>query len=817
MLKNNSLWGRQSEIDALSEILNCVKPGNATAVLISGEAGMGKSFLSEYFINQNRLTYNTGRAVENAPTPYGIVASILREFIRDKGSDVLDFGPLAKYLGYVLPEFECAEEPVEQEIIIETISTALNYICNDKPHIFFLDDLHYADDTSLEILPDVIDRLKNKPILFLATYRNDELPRGHQFRKLKNELRRRRLLNEIVLESLDKRSTKEIIQSIIGYVPTDSFAEQVHNHSQGVPLFTEEIAQTLLHKSLFKLNKQNHAYLTGENLPIPESIKDTVLLRTASLSPEAMEILELAAIAGTVFNIDIIDSILGSEDGIDELFEQNFLVESRQDKAAFKHALIRDAVRDEITWTKRRRLNKQVAEYYEKKNYPSEIIAEQWLAANNIIKARTYFLQSADNSCSVHAYRDASNSAFKALEIWTDGEDQDKRIDTLLKLAHCTKLSGQLNESIKALKEIVDIANEENNKSILAETYRSIATIYALQSSWDLSIKYRLLSAEEFEARSNYSDAAAEYLAAAARYTGLLQLNSAVELSVLSVESAMNADRHDIIARALGLKGNILAMQGKFDEGKQTAQKALSIALEHNQTEAASEVYRRLASTMDYASDYASAKEAYKTAYNYCVNTGSDVYAQICLSCMSYVLFQTGDWKQSLEVCRDVINSKDSPEGSKLTAYGIAGIIYAFRGEVRKAGEYLDIALDLSYKYDSSILVFFASWGLSIIAENENNIEELEKHYNRALNSWPDSQDRHDIIPILLWAAAFFADNNHNKELTLCADALSKIASDTGNPEALSCLAAVLGEIAGYVRRLFKCHKAFRTGIDSPE
>jgi ATP/maltotriose-dependent transcriptional regulator MalT len=305
-----------------------------------------------------------------------------------------------------------------------------------------------------------------------------------------------------------------------------------------------------------------------------------------------------------------------------------------------------------------------------------------------------------------------------------------------------------------------------------------------------------LQSAHAFETESNFSEAAAEYLAAASRYTGLLQLNSALELTEQSVESAGKTNRYDIISRALGLRGNILAMQGKFEEGTRTAQKGLSIALQHKLTEAASEVYRRLASTMEYASDYASAKEAYKTAYNYCVSTGSDVYAQICLSCMSYVLFQTGDWKQSLDVCRDVINNEDSPEGSKLTAYGMAGIIYAFRGEVRKAKEYLDIALDLSYKYDTSVLVFFSSWGQAIIAENENNAEELEKHYYRVLNAWHDSQDRHDIIPILLWASAFFADNKINKELTFCAEALSKIASDTGNPEALSCLAAVLGEIA---------------------
>jgi DNA-binding CsgD family transcriptional regulator len=237
-------------------------------------------------------------------------------------------------------------------------------------------------------------------------------------------------------------------------------------------------------------------------------------------------------------------------------------------------------------------------------------------------------------------------------------------------------------------------------------------------------------------------------------------------------------------------------MQGKFEEGKKVAQNAFSIAIKNNLTEAASIIYRRLASTFEYASDYGSARDTYYSAYDFCISEGKEVSAQICLSCMSYTLFQTGEWKKSLEVCKDVISNENTPEGSITVGFFMMGLIYGFRGEIKKAHKNLNISLNNTKKSDVAVATMFALWGLAIVDDYESNTLSAREKYESIFTFWEKTQDRHDVIIIFMWASNFFSENNMEKEITKCSEALASIVSDTGNPEAMAALVFALGEKA---------------------
>jgi tetratricopeptide (TPR) repeat protein len=244
------------------------------------------------------------------------------------------------------------------------------------------------------------------------------------------------------------------------------------------------------------------------------------------------------------------------------------------------------------------------------------------------------------------------------------------------------------------------------------------------------------------------------------------------------------------------LKGNVLAVQGKFQEGIDTVNEGLSIALKHRLPDAASEVYRRLGGTLEYASEYASSREVYTTAYNYCQNQGEEAQAQLCLSCMSYILFRTGDWKRCIEVCQKVINDKKSSAGGKAVAMGILGIIRAYRGETRQARKYLQNSLSQAQRDQSIPLQLIAVWSLAQVEEYEGEISKAEGYYRQLLTLWKKTRDIHDSLPGMGAAVTFFATRGFEKETTLCVDALAQMASVTGNHEALATLAYALGETA---------------------
>jgi ATP/maltotriose-dependent transcriptional regulator MalT len=540
----------------------------------------------------------------------------------------------------------------------------------------------------------------------------------------------------------------------------------------------------------------------GNEIPVPESIKDAILQRIENLSLNARNFIEAASILGVEFDPDAAAKLAGNEPGIDELFDKKLLVETASGKVNFRHILIKEAIRGGIPWSRRRSLHRQAAIYFEEQNYPPEIIAEHWLSANDNDMAKEALIRSIETSCNLHAFNDAAEKANLVLKIWPEHRDEGNRIKILFRYAHCSQINGKPDEALKALSEITNSTHFELNRTFSAEVYKLQATVYGLKGIWDQAIQARINAAESYMDAGNYAESSREFLIAAGRSSAMLNLEKSLQTAEYAVKMAEEAGRNDLKARALGLYGNVLSMKGKFKAGQDIVRQALNIALQSKDPEAASEVYRRLASTLEYASDYSAAKEAYLSAYDYCVSTGENVNAQVCLGCMSYIFYQTGDWKSSIDICRKVITTADSPESSKAVAYGISGFIHVLRGEIKSAEKNLKISLDMAKRYSIISLEMGAMWGFALLAEDSGDVKLTAQIYDQIINRWYETQDQHDVIQIIMWAAEFFAVNNMVKENAKCIEIIAQIASLTGNTEAMSALAFALAE-ASFMNKNF--------------
>lgn len=521
-----------------------------------------------------------------------------------------------------------------------------------------------------------------------------------------------------------------------------------------------------------------------------------MLQRIAVLSDEARSQLESAAVVGMEFPLSLVTDLSGTESGLDELIERQILIETNNGQGAFRHALLRDAVRAEMTWSRRRALHRAAGEALSARGAEPELVAEHWLAANELVLARTALIASAQNSCRLHAYRDASRAASRALDIWPEGELEPERVAALEQAARCAQLGGQLAEAVRAWREVVGSPLLAGDTRRLAAALRALATVLALQGASDQSVEVRRRAAAQFEAAGDIASAAIEFLAAALRLTSTTQLTGALEAARQAAELAGRAATPDIEARALGLQGEVLAMQGEFEVGREVAQAGLTLALQHNESEAASDVYRRLANTLTSASDYPAARKTYASALDFCRRHGIEVSAQVCLSCMSYVLFMSGDWKQALNVCKEVIHSSDAPAGSKITAEGVLGLVYGYRGETRHARRHLKKSLAEARKNNVVLMELCAHWGLAMVDDFDEKPESAVANFLRVLDCFHRTQDTHDMIAPLCSAVVFFAELGMVAEANRCAEILAHIATTTAGTEAMAGLAYALGETA---------------------
>jgi DNA-binding CsgD family transcriptional regulator/DNA-binding FrmR family transcriptional regulator len=809
----NYLIGRIREKSELFREIDNVKTGRGCTIFISGESGVGKTRLVEEVIEMSGMDVFSIRSNDEGSPSYYLFKVILKGLaekydylISNKDSDMHNSAFLLD---------DSVEIPSDMDFndIRSSIIKLLEKYSSERPFILFLDDIQWADNASLDLLQKLAEDLGSHSIALIAVYRSDEIDSDHKIRKIRNNLRRFRKFKEIELRSFDYNETKDQIETILGYPVEDSAAERIYYHTQGLPLFTEEIIHTLLDEKILVM-EENIYKLTSQEIPVPENVKDTILLRLNNISVHARNFIESASVLGIEFQIEAAEILSGSDRGVDELIDNKMLYEAGPGKLSFRHILIKEAIKSSLSWSRKKNLHRQAALFYEENNYAPENITEHWLLSNEPDKARETLIKSIEMSCKLHAFDDAAEKANLALQIWPEHKDEANRVKILFRYAHCSQINGKPDEALKAIKEISLSSHFGEDNNFAAEVFKLQGTVYGLKGMWEQAVECRKKAAEEFMDAGLYAEAALEYLISAGRNSAMQKYDRALESADSAVRMADEAKRPDLKARALGLYGNILAMQGKYTAGTDVVRKALTIALRSRDAEAASEVYRRLASTLEYASDYPAARDAYFSAYDYCMSTGENVNAQVCLGCMSYILFQTGDLKSSTEVCKKVIQSPDSPEGSKAVAYGITGLISLFRGEMKHAEKNLSIALQLSEKYKITSLEFGVLWGFAIYDTYRNDIVSAASRYNYIIDKWYDTQDHHDIIQVMMWAAEFFGENYMVKENAHCTEILAKIASATGNPEAMAALAFAMAESSCLHKNYAEAEKQYHQALE---
>lgn len=784
--------GRKKENETLKKFLRELKNGKGNIVFIAGEAGIGKSFLVREFFNHKEISIYTSTAYDEDDNSYSLIAAILRQIIRKNNPGKYDAGPLTKYLSAIIPEIVNHTEDVSNETLHESVIQAIEQIGLNAPSIIVFDDFHRADKSTLDIIPMLAERIKNIPLLILCIYRSEEISTEHGLRKVRDTLRRLSLLNEIILESLSYEETGNMIQEIITHSPGEEFLKSVFDFTQGIPFYIEEIAGSIdVNKLNASIENKNN---TNYHLSIPQVIKDSVIERIKTLSTNAVEILEAASLTGNDFEIDFILRINNDEKSLNELFEKKYLVETNKGKAAFRHILVKEVIRQGTGWLKRRQYHKKIAELLSTLNSDYKQITEHWLSAGDYNKSIEWSAKYVESLVQKREYKEAVSESYKALQIKTDNSSDEFRIKLLKAYALSTQLTGSLDESKKANEEIIEHGKTNSDFKLLGETYRELASVYSLQNSHNDSLTNRVLSAENFETAGLPDEAVQEYYVAARKNTSMLHIENAIVFAEKSVKLSSGMENNPVKAKALGLYGNLLAMKGEAEKGRKLVQDALDIAISINDTDASSENYRRLASALEYQSDYISARNAYLNAYDFCINTGKETNAQVCLSCMSYIFFQTGEWNKSIEICRKVIYGKHTPETSVPVGYGMTGLIQAFRGETKSAIKSLKKALEYSVKYNTVAIELYIYWGLAVVYENEMDDKAVVENFKMFLNRWQTTQEMHDIIPPLMWASIFFSERGMKKELSGNLEILGRVSSVTGNIEAMAALEFVIGE-----------------------
>src|SRR5688572_2055002 len=238
------LVGRQAEHERLREALDAARAGSGSLTLLAGEAGVGKTRLAEDIACASGEAALWGRTTQGGSAPYGPIVAVLRSYLREHADGLAALGPLKAHLALILPEVGEPAPASDRATLFEAVHAAFARVAEDRT-LIVLDDLQWSDEATLDLLSALAEPLGRLPLLVVAAYRSDGLPRDHMLRRLRHDLRRSGRLSEVVLHPLDEDQTGELLARVLGGRAAPSLIRAVHDRTQGLPFYVEELARAL--------------------------------------------------------------------------------------------------------------------------------------------------------------------------------------------------------------------------------------------------------------------------------------------------------------------------------------------------------------------------------------------------------------------------------------------------------------------------------------------------------------------------------------------------------------------------------------------
>lgn len=781
--------GRVEDHDTIRTALERCRTGGGPPVLVGGEAGIGKSHLIG-----DALKGWDGVVLCAASHPgcglYAAVSRVLRICSASFGADVVDRAGAVLLSGTSSPE-----DDIDIETLADGFAATLREVARRAPTVVVLEDLHWASAATIGLMPRLAIGVAGAPVLLMLSYRSDELARSHPVRSMRAELRRTGPLIEVVLGPLSERETADLIGEVIGDPPSPQLAAAIHGRAGGIPLFVKEMTTALVGASALTVTEAGVELSPGAAVPIPESIVDAVLLRAEGLMHRAGHVVEVAAVLGVEVDLDLLIEVAGAEH-VDALLESSLLVESAYG-AEFRHALVRDVLYRSIPWTRRRAHHQRVAEVMAERGAPPEATAAHWLSARQHARARPLLLAAAQRFCELGGYDDAAHAIRSALAIWPADAHDAGRIDVLERLADCAEMCGELSEAADTWTQIAALRRISGDRLREAAALRRLANVADMQGAWEDATSARRAAAAAFTAAGRPDEAAADHLALAEQLESASHPTQALDHVEAAVSSARDAGRDDLQAQALSLKGVIVAALGDTEEGLAIARSGVALALERDHIGAAGSGYYGLATTLIYASEYATSTATWRVGVDFCRAHGLDDQGKGCLACLAVALRLLGQWDRAVEVARQVLDDPKTPRVVRMVAQEERALIDVLRGRRRGIRSLLRDAEHFGRSAGIFGIEVGAMWGLAAVADSDEHLAEGRRRARSLIERCEQTEPSHFALPALRWVATWVSRRcPDDVALGRGHRLLARYAADNSAPKVRSALAHAGGEVS---------------------
>ncbi|MFF9770840.1 AAA family ATPase [Streptomyces sp. NPDC014636] len=803
--------GRADELATLNDALGRAGAAEPQALLLGGEAGVGKTRLVEEFA--------TAAAGRGAVVAVGGCVEI--------GADGLPFAPFStalRALRDALPEeFAAAAAGQEEELarllpdlgevaagrhdeqglarLFELTARLLERVAAERTVVLALEDLHWADASTRHLLAYLFRTLRAGRLLVLATYRSDDIHRRHPLRPLLAELDRLRTVRRIELARFTREEAGRQIAGILAAEPDPAQVDEIYERSDGNAFFIEELAV---------------AACEGNRTGLTDSLRDLLLVRVEALPESAQRVARIVAEGGSTVEYPLIAAVaqLTEDDLIEALraaVGANILtVTPAGDGYRFRHSLVREAVADDLLPGERSRLSRRYAEALEADPalVPADArvmrLASYWYHAHDAAKALPAVLAAGVVARRRHAYTEQLGLLERAMELW-DGAPEEVRsalrpvdyaegcppcgtdpattplryLDLMAEAAVAGRLGGERERALKITKRALRLLEEEQDPLRAAWFWVQRSRLVQAQGRGDGW--QELATAQDLVRGLPPSEVHAEVLAVAANWSMQHRPGpEALAAAERAVEYARMVGARETELHALLTLGGLTVESGDPEAGLTQMRQVLRDTRAEGVHHVAGRAYVNLPSALQSVGRDREAVPLLREGVDFCRRYGLLDSGAWAWGNLSDALYSLGQWREAAEAAAHATGVGHSAKPRAAGALRLAHLALA-RGDLAEAGRQLAAARAWYGTHDSRPQQSLPLARIALgIAAAEGRTTDARAALLPVLDAgFPPGTHRHGW-PLLLAAA------------TAEADARTLPAARPGRTETLDRLAAAV-------------------------
>jgi DNA-binding CsgD family transcriptional regulator/tetratricopeptide (TPR) repeat protein len=626
------LLERERELALLNEAYAAVVGGSVGALaLVHGEAGVGKTALLSRFCAERRGARVLWGACEALFTP------------RPLGP----FLDIAEALGGELHALASAGA------LPHEVTTALISALEATPTILVVEDAHWADEATLDVLRLLTRRLAGLPALVVVTYRDDELERTHPLRIVLGELAATSTALRVALAPLSATAVKELATGHL--VDPD----ELYRRTSGNPFFIGEV-------------------LASDGADIPGTVRDAVFARVARLDARARDLLDAVAVVPPRCELWLLEAIAGdAASALDECLASGML-RPEEGAVAFRHELARLAVEDSVNLHRRSELHRAALDALRSPpggRLDPARLAHHAEAAGDSAAVLEFAPAAAERAAALGAHREAAAQYARALRFAGD-LDAGVRGRLLDRRAYACYLVGEFDTAVQAQQEAVDCFRRIGDRRQEGDALRSLSRLlrYVGRTEEAMEVGREAVAILEPE-----PGAGRELALACANLSHLHQHLEDFDQTLIWANRAIELGDVEAEVYALTNIANAKTLAG--GSGAQELERALELALAAGLDEHAGRALVGAAWWSGRGRDYADVDRSLDRAIELCTERGLELWRLFAFATRSRVQLDRGDWDDAADSASVVLRDPRSAPVPRVLALSVAGLVRARRGD----------------------------------------------------------------------------------------------------------------------------------------